>query len=123
MQHTLPTINFNPDIKLKVNVSLRGGASDTPVGGCCWPPLGEQLVHSSKARGFLARGAPAQAQVGGRYQQDIYLSRGYKAFPNYVHIQWTIRFYNLIKTFLEKALSAMHQYSDPSCVNTLHFLI
>lgn len=90
VQHTLPTINFNPDIKLKVNVSLRGGASDTPVGGCCWPALGEQLVHSSKARGFLARGAPAQAQVGGRYQQDIYLSRGYKAFPNYVHTQCII---------------------------------
>lgn len=64
MQHTLPTINFHPDIELKVNVSLRGGASDTPVGGCCWPALGEQLVHSSKARGFLARDAPAQAQVG-----------------------------------------------------------
>lgn len=86
MQHTLPTINFNPDIELKVNVSLRGGASDTPVGGGCWPALGEQLVHSSKARGFLARDAPAQAQVGGSYQQDIHLSRGYKSSPNYVHI-------------------------------------
>lgn len=82
MQHTLPTVNFNPDVKLKVDVSLCRGASDTPVGGCRWPALGEQLVHSSKARGFLARGAPAQAQVGGRHQQDIYLSRGYKAFPN-----------------------------------------
>lgn len=87
MQHTLPTINFNPDIKLKVNVSLRGGASDAPVGGGCWPALGEQLVHSGKACGFLARGAPAQAQVRGSYQQDIYLSRGYKAFPNYAHTQ------------------------------------
>lgn len=81
MQHTLPTINFNPNIKLKVNVSLRGGASDTPVGGRCWPAFSEQLMHSSKACGFLARGAPAQAQVGGQLSARHLPQQGLQGIP------------------------------------------
>lgn len=67
VQHTFSTINFDPDIKFKVNISLRGGASHASVGRCCWPALSEELVDSSKACCFLARGAPAQAQLWVRH--------------------------------------------------------
>lgn len=67
VQYTFSTINFNPDIEFKVNISLRGCASHTSVGRGCWPALSEQLVDSSEACCFLARGTPAQAQLWIRY--------------------------------------------------------
>lgn len=64
VQDTLPTINFDPDVKFKVNISLCGCASHASVGRRGWPALGEELVDGSKAGCLLARAAPAQAQWG-----------------------------------------------------------
>lgn len=60
MKHTFSTINFNPYVKFKVDISLSSCAIEAPVDGSCGPTLCEQLVNSSKACGFFTRRMSAE---------------------------------------------------------------
>lgn len=60
VEDTLPTVNFYPYIKFKVNISLSSCATKTSVDWCCRPAFSKKLMNSSKACGFLTRGMSAE---------------------------------------------------------------
>lgn len=64
VEHAFSTIDFNPNIKLKVDISLCRCATETSGDWRCWPALREQLMDSGKARCFFTRSVSVERTTG-----------------------------------------------------------
>lgn len=64
VEHAFSTIDFNPNIKFEVDVSLCRCATKTAGDWRCWPALCKQLMDSGKARRFFTRSMSIERTTG-----------------------------------------------------------
>lgn len=66
MEDALAAVDLNAHVKLKINVALRGGATEAAAGRRAGPALAEQLTHGGEARWLPVR----QLAVGEKKKKE-----------------------------------------------------